>query len=246
MRIGLIILASFLAAIIAFILLVITALGSTKVITSGSYGPFTIGEEKQKSAATLERLGLWPPTRALPPKRPRLEAPELSDLLRVFGEDEGVMVFLGLPHGSAMRLEFEDDILTRIWPKFAPRTRSNPNPGYDESHDALFILQGEISIGMSRREAFDRIANDGSGLNVFVSAHVAGEDLFRQLSLDEKQNGEAYSDFVYSKSGWQFRGLDHLVWYSVVVAPHYSTVRLFFENEQLLRIEHFHGPIELP
>lgn len=245
MRIGRIVLGVFAAAIVVFALLVVFALGGTKVISNGSYGPFTIGEEKSQSAAILESLGVWPPSPA-PFHRTLLEAPDAPELRSVFSEDEGVIVWFGQPFGSAMRLEFTGDILDRTWPTFQAKTWSNPNPGYDEIDEAMLDFQNSIVLGMSREDVFELIANNKSGLKAYVSAHAAGADRFFMVPYEQLKDDPAYSVFVYKKPGWTFTGLDDLLWYSGLVSPFHSRVSLFFENNKLKRIEHSHGPIELP
>tara|TARA_R110001583_G_scaffold112684_2_gene262590 strand:+ start:190206 stop:190880 length:675 start_codon:yes stop_codon:yes gene_type:complete len=224
---------------------VLFALGGTRVISTGSYGPFTIGEEKSQSVATLERLGVWPP-KPRPFHDTLLEAPDRTELQRNFSEDEGIVVWFGQAFGAPMRLEFLGDTLERTWPTFEPKTWSNPNPRYDEINAAMLAFQDQITIGMSRSDVFERIAGNETGLKAFVSTHVAHVDIFDAQSYERRQVDPSYSDFVRDNSGWSFTGLHHLIWYSSFVAPHYSQVSLFFENDRLQRIEHFHGPVELP
>lgn len=245
MSIGKTILAVLAMISIAVVMLVMFIIGGTKVVTTGSYGPFTIGEEKSRSAATLEHLGVWPPQSA-PFHNTLLEAPSIAELQRVFSEDNGIVVWFGQSFGVPMRLEFAGDTLDRMWPNFAPRTRSNPNPGYDAIDDAMLSFQNQITIDMSRGDVFERIASQDTGLTAYVSTHVARADTFRDLSYEQLQDDQSYSGFVYEQSGWRFIGLDHLLWYSGFATPYYSRVSLFFDREKLARIEHFHGPTELP
>lgn len=243
MSIGKVIWAGLAATSIAVVLLILFILGGTKEITTGSYGPFTIGEEKSQSAATLQQLGVWPP-QSRPFHDTLLVAPSIAELRRVFSEDGGIVVWFGRPF--PMRLEFAGDTLVRMWPKFVPKTRSNPNPGDIAIDEAMLSFQDQITIGMSRSEVFGRIASHGTGLTASVSTHVARSDVFRGLSFQQLQNDLSYSEFVYEQSGWRFSGLGHLLWYSGFSTPYYSQVSLFFEHERLARIEHFHGPAELP
>lgn len=239
------ILAGLAAISIAVVMLLMFILGGTKVVTTGPYGPFTIGEEKSRSAATLERLDVWPPQSA-PFHDTLLEAPSTTELQRVFSEDNGIVVWFGQSFGVPMRLEFAGDTLARMWPTFAPKTWSNPNPGYDAIDDAMLSLQDQITIGISRSDVFEWIASHDAGLAAYVSTHVARADTFRDLTYEQLQGDPSYSEFVYEQSGWRFTGLDHLLWYSGFATPYYSRVSLFFERERLARIEHFHGPTELP
>lgn len=245
MSIGKIILAVLIMFSIAVVMLVLFIIGGTKVVKTGSYGPFTIGEEKSQSAATLEHLGVWPPQSA-PFHNTLLKAPTIAELQRIFSEDNGIVVWFGQSAGVPMHLEFARDTLDRMWPTFAPKTWSNPNPGYDAIDDAMLSFQNQIAIGMSRSDVFERIASQDTGLTAYVSTHVAREDTFRDLSYEQAQDDPSYSEFVYEQRGWRFTGLDHLLWYSGFATPFYSRVSLFFDREKLARIEHFHGPIELP
>lgn len=245
MTIGKVLLGIFAATITVLILLVLFALGGTKVISKGSYGPFTIGEDKSQSAATLERLDVWPP-QPLPAHDTLLENPDTNELQRIFSTDAGIVVYFGQPFGVPMRLEFFGDTLDRTWPKFEPKKWSNPNPGYDEIDAAMLAFQDQITIGMSRSEVFERIAGNETGLKAYVSTHVARIDIFDAQSYEQRLVDPSYSEFVRDGSGWRFDGLNHLIWYSSFTAPHYSRVSLFFENDRLQRIEHFHGPTELP
>lgn len=245
MSIGKVLLGIFAGTITVFMVLMLFALGGTKVVSAGSYGPFTIGEDKSQSAATLERLGMWPPE----PRRfhdTLLEAPDMTELRRNFSKDDGIVVWFGKPLGVPMRLEFVDDTLERSWPIFEPKAWSNPNPGYDEIDAALLAFQDQITIRMSRNDVFERIAGNETGLKAYVSTHVARVDMFDAQSYELRRVDPSYSDFVRDTSGWSFTGLHHLIWYSGFVRPHNSRVSLFFEDDRLRRIEHFHGPTELP
>lgn len=245
MSIGKILLSVFAATITVFILLLFFALGGTKVVLTGSYGPFTIGEGKSQSAATLERLGMWPPE-PRPFHETLLKAPNRTELHSNFSEDEGIVVWFGQASGVPMRLEFVGDTLERSWPVFEPKMRSNPNPGYDEIDAAMLVFQDQIAIGMSRNDVFVRIASNETGLKAYVSTHVARADVFSGQSYQLRLVDPSYSTFVNDASGWRFTGLHHLIWYSSFVPPYYSRVSLFFENDRLQRIEHFHGPKEMP
>ncbi|WP_028956093.1 hypothetical protein [Sulfitobacter sp. 20_GPM-1509m] len=227
------------------VMLVLFIIGGTKVVSTGSYGPFTIGEEKSRSASTLERLGVWPP-QPVPFHNTLLEAPTIAELQRIFSEDNGIVVWFGQSAGVPMRLEFAGDTLDRMWPTFEPRRGSNPNPGYDAIDDAMLSFQNQIAIGISRNDVFERIASQDTGLTAYVSTHVVREDTFDDLSYEQAQVDPSYSGFIYEQRGWRFTGLDHLLWYSGFATPHYSRVSLFFDREKLARIEHSHGPIELP
>ncbi len=245
MSIGRVLLSIFAATITVFILLLLFALGGTKVVSEGSYGPFSIGEDKAQSAATLERLGMWPPA-PRPFHDTLLEAPDMVELQRNFSEDDGVIVYFGQALGVPMRLEFIDDTLDRSWPIFEPKTSSIPNPGYDEIDAAMLAFQEQITVGMSRNDVFERIAGNETGVKAYVSTHVARVDIFDTQPYERRLVDSSYSDFVHDTSGWSFTGLHHLLWYSSFVTPYYSRVSLFFENNRLQRIEHFHGPTELP
>lgn len=233
------------AAITVLILLVLFALGGTKVVSQGAYGPFTIGEDKSQAAAILERLGMWPP-KPRPFHDTLLEAPDMTELQRNFSEDDGIVVWFGQAFGVPMRLEFVGDTLERSWPIFEPKTWSNPNPGHDEIDAAMLVFQDHITIGMSRNDVFERIAGNETGQKAYVSTHVARLDIFEEQTYERRLFDPSYSAFVRDAPGWSFTGLNHLIWYSSFAAPHYSRVSLFFENDRLQRIEHFHGPMELP
>lgn len=245
MSIGKVLIGVVAATITVLILLVFFALGGTKVVSEGSYGPFTIGEDKSQSAATMEHLGMWPPE-PRPFHDTLLEAPDMTELQRNFSEDDGIVVWFGQASGVPMRLEFVGDTLERSWPIFEPKTWSNPNPGYDEIDAAMLAFQNQITIRMSRNDVFERIAGNETGLKAYVSTHVARLDNFEAQSYERRLVDPSYSAFVRDASGWSFTGLHHLIWYSSFAAPHYSRVSLFFQNDRLQRIEHFHGPTGLP
>lgn len=221
------------------------AVGGTKVVRSGTYGPFTIGEEKATSVETLRSIQAWP-ARAIPSHDTLLESPDVSELERNFSLDEGIVVWFGGPVGNPMRLEFDEDVLVRAWPIFPPRTGSNPNRGYDEIDDAMLALQENIEVGMSRSDAFKHISEGAGVMKNFVSAHVADFEGFGTLFYEELQSDAAYSNYVFSKSAWEFRGLERKPWYSFFTDPHYSVVRLFFVDDKLIRIDHLHAPFEMP
>ncbi len=219
-------------------------LGTTTVVERGAHGPFTIGEDKAVSAQTLRQLGLWPP-RAIAPHRPWLDSPDFAELERVFGADEGIMVGFGVASSVPTRLEFEGDTLVAYWPVETPKTWSNPNPGYDEADEAILAFQDRIAIGMSRENVFRSVAQSGQEIGTAVRGHVVGAQRYRPVPLDELAADSEYSDFVMSKSSWEFDGLKSAVWYSLLKEPYYSRVRLYFEDDKLVRVEHWHGPLRI-
>lgn len=219
-------------------------LGGRTIVDRGSYGPFTIGEEKAVSAQTLRQLQAWPP-KAIAPHREWRDSPNFAELERVFGKDEGILVSFAARGSIPTQLEFEGDTLVKYWPNFTPKTFPYQPPQHKAAYEAFFAFQERLEIGMTRESVFRILAQSRKEIGTSVSAGVAGWQRFERMSQDERAADPTYADFVYSKSGWNFDGLRSLVWYSNQKEPFYSIVSLYFDNDRLVRVEHRHGPVRL-
>jgi hypothetical protein len=212
-----------------------TAIACTKTTTAGSYGPFTIGEDKHVALLKLEalRVGYVEP---VPYEAVQINNPTASSM-RKLEDSEGVLVWF--EHDPfPLRIEFDGDALVRTWPRMEIEQHSPPDSRRVQG--AMSELQRRIEGVPSRQKVFEVICDFASDHETTVGNFVVGEQELRvgaqPLWTDE------YRGLLLDNDAWRFEGLQDQVLYD----PFYSTVTLYFRKDRLERIEHWAFPFELP
>jgi len=220
---------------------------TTKVITTGSYGPFLIGQTKEDVIATLREIDEWP-VEPVVYERKYLKNPSYSEIVETFSQEAGVMIWVGVSAGAPLRIEFENDFITNTWPYFDEDRYINRIEELHISGKEYVRLQNLLTLGMSRNDAFKILSGSALELDRTVSNFVVGEQYFRELSFRGRSeiDSTAYRDLILANNAWKFYGLKEEIWYSSWTNPFYSTVTLYFESDRLERIEHWYSMSEVP
>ncbi|NKB50202.1 MAG: hypothetical protein GKS02_12670 [Alphaproteobacteria bacterium] len=208
----------------------------------GDYGPLSIGQPKLEALNALRANGNWP--NPVVYEEQYIDSPSDSDLATLFPNEAGIVVWIG-GYPQPLRIEFDDHLVSNKWPEYdiaptAPKDLKIKN-------QEMVRLDRSIEVGMARDTVFDAIANFDTEFEVSVGNFVVGEQKFREMRRGEfKKNDPDYRDLILANDGWQFTGLKDQVWYTPIAEPFYSRVTIYFRNDRIERIEHFHLPFELP
>ena len=223
---------------------VLLALAGCKIeITSGEYGPVSVGQTKLEARAALKSQGLWRVHPVVYPKR-YINNPTRADLAAQLSEDAGVMVWIG-HHPWPLRIEFDGEFVTRTWPddSISPSAPEHMKVKARE----VARLQQRIKPGAHRGQIFDTIAAFETPFDVSVGNFVVGYQRFYVMDRKEiRANDAQYEELILANDGWRFNGLKDEIWYAPIIEPWTSIVTIYFREDRIERIEHEHFPIELP
>ena len=207
--------------------------GCTKTIDEGQYGPFTIGESKESALAKIEEMGVRP--EPVPYPLIYIEDPSRNDLSQL-NYQNGILVWVD-KHPFPLRIVLKEDRVLSTWGA-SDECRASVEK-MNIACEEIRRLNRSIMHGMSRDDVYDLLIGFASPLAMQVGNFVVGEQEFRS---GKNQSKDEYRILLLGNNAWSFRGLQDLLW-----LPHfYSKVTLFFENEELERIEHWRFLIELP
>jgi hypothetical protein len=208
----------------------------TKEVSSGTYGPFSIGENKSSALAKTERITTLSSVVAVASRELYIENPSQSELHQL-DEDDGILVWVD-HHPWPLRIELENNAVAKIWGAPMPCTASKERMNI--ACTEINRLSAQFSAGMSRQDAYRAIVTFHTSLSKQVGNFVVGP---KELSPAAQATAREYRNFLLSKNGWQFEGLKELPRFN---EPFYSTVTLYFRGDRLIKIKHWSAPYELP
>lgn len=207
----------------------------TTEISSGSYGPFSIGENKVSALSKLETLVGIPNIGLIPAQSLYLESPTLESM-HSLDKDNGILVWLD-HHPFPLRIEFDNDVVINKWGILPCRASvERMNIACNEIHR----LNYQITIGSSRTGVYKTIITFDTNLSKQAGNFLVGYQEYR-INYDKRMS-QAYKDLILANETWEFYGLKELSKYS---DPFNSTVTLYFENNRLSRIKHWSTQHEL-
>lgn len=231
-----------LSVILTVVLVAVT--GCKSEITSGAYGPISIGQSKLEALAALTAHGIWRIGSVLYHGR-YINNPTHDDLVKNFSDEAGIQVRIGgYPH--PLRIEFIDNLVSKTWPNYQSYTPLDPE--LIIKFREMKRLQKLIKSGFTRDAVFGGISKFETRFLQEVRNFVVGENQFREIPPANKvdANDLEYQKLVLFNDGWRFSGLKEEVWYEPILSPVESTVTVYFRNGRIERIEHWHLPVELP
>ena len=221
------------------LLILLTTAGCEREITSGDYGPLSIGQLKTEAIEALIAYGKRL-THIHPVPYPKyyIESPSRDDLARHLSSQAGVLVWIG-KEPFPLRIEFETDLVSNVWPVYRlyPATAELMKSKRRE----LIRLRRLIALGMSREAVFDTLTEFESIFEMAVGNFVVGYQKFRTTRAGFDDDPD-YRNLLLANDAWKFRGLKEELWYE----PFYSNVTIIFRNDRIERIMHSHFPFELP
>lgn len=207
----------------------------TTEISSGSYGPFSIGENKISVLSKLETLVDIAGIGVIPAQTLHLESLTLESM-HSLDQDNGILVWLDL-HPFPLRIEFDSDVVINKWGLLPCRASvEKMNSACNEIHR----LNNQISIGSSRTDVYKTIITFDTELSKQAGNFLVGYQEYR--TNYDKRLSQAYKDYILANDAWEFHGLKELSKFS---DPFNSTVTLYFENDRLARIKHWSTQHEL-
>lgn len=208
----------------------------TKTIERGTYGPFQIGQSKGAVLRILEEKGLYEiepaPTRTLYVSSPTRETFER------FPTNDGVLIWLK-SHPWPLRIEFAKDVVDKTWPPFEPNEFAPKE--MQEIEAELRRLRSLILPGMARPAVYDAVLAFDTVYSMTVGNFVPGYQEFREKGVPRPWP-EEFKTLLLRADAWKFEGLKEILWYN----PYHSKVTLYFEDDKLKRVEHWHFITELP
>ena len=208
----------------------------TKEVSSGTYGPFSIGESKASALAKTERIAKLRSITPVPCRELYLESPSQAALHQLDG-DEGILVWLG--HNPwPLRIELENNKISGTWGASSPCRASQVKMNF--ACEEVKRLSTALAPGMSRQETYNTIVTFQTPLSKQAGNFVVG---LKEFSSSSQTTEQEYRSFLLSKGGWKFDGLKELSRFN---NPFYSTVTLSFEGDRLARVKHWSAPYELP
>jgi hypothetical protein len=155
-----------------------------------------------------------------------------------FPDQDGLMIWLK-QHPFPLRIEFTNGVVSKTWPQIEVIPSSPPEMQKVETE--LARLQSTVVPGMTRKEVYDRLAGFDTPFPLTAENFIPGYQEFRVKGIPNPWTDE-FKALLLRTNTWQFQGLKELLWYK----PYYSTVTLYFHDNKLKRIEHYHFPVELP
>lgn len=216
-------------------LAVVLCTACTRTITSGTYGPLHIGADKSMVMAVLESSKLYD-VEPLPSTKLYIDHLTSADL-KTFREGDGILITVN-QHPFPLRIEFSQGKVSKTWPTFGESVASLPEMRQADSQ--LADLQRSIPVGTSRSDVYSRISSFASSRMVSAGNFVVGYQTFRENGIPVPWT-EAFKALLLNVDTWKFEGLGDQLWYRAF----YSTVTLYFKDDKLVHIEHFHFPFEL-
>ena len=229
--------------VVLLLLVLVAAAGCKQEITSGDYGPVTIGQPKLEALAALKANGLWPIRPILYNER-RVENPSQGNLAKIFSDDAGILVWIG-EYPGPVSIEFVDSLVSRTWPEYQI-TPSTPEDTKTEQRE-LARLKRLIEPSMSKEAVFDALEKFETNFRLTVGNFVVG---YRQprvtiTTARALAKDPDYQKLILTNDGWQFHGLEREIWYGLFLSPFQSEVTIYFRNDRIERIEHEHFPFDI-
>ena len=221
-----------------FLLLALLAMtGCKRDIRSGDYGPVTIGQSKPEALAALNAHGIWQISPVVYNEQ-QIKNPSRNDLTKHLSGEAGVLIWIG-GHPWPLRIEFVDNLVSKKWPEI--RINSTAPEQMKLKGRELARLDQLMKLGMTRQAVFDVLADFKSAFGVTVGNFVVGYQQYRISGIPVASDPD-YRKLLIANDGWQFNGLKDELWYE----PFYSKVTIYFRNDRIERIEHWHFQFELP
>jgi hypothetical protein len=194
----------------------------TRVATEGQVGPFTIGSSKAEVLGVIEKSNVARLT-LLPRVEESLTGFDRK-ALDVFSDAPGVNVWA---HNEPLALEIE----------FTGNLVVLRNPSLSHFPAELLRLAAKLQPKTTRGQFFDLLASEPVASRLTVAGAVPSG---QWVPIPFKDS--ASMQLALKQSKWRFDGLK-------AVCPfqsYYSTFKVIFVEDRLVRIEHFCFPYELP
>jgi hypothetical protein len=207
----------------------------TNEISSGSYGPFSIGEGKLTALGKIEKITSIRSIEPIPQNEIYLENPDLTSIHAVDVND-GVLVWLG-HHPWPLRIELRDNVVVNKW-GMSDQCRAS-QPQINLACSEVKRLASKVDIGATRTDFYKIIISFDTKLSKQVGNFVVGLQNFR---IGKDNSEQAYRELILSNDAWQFEGLKELSKYK---NPFYSQVTLYFHEGRLIKVKHWSSPYEM-
>lgn len=206
---------------------------STNVIHSGSYGPFSIGDDKQTALIKLQAIEDL--TSVVPVIYPEIyiENPNSTSISSLDNSD-GLLIWLN-HHPFPLRVELSQNKVTKKWGAFEKCIASQQKMNI--ACQEIIGLNTKIELGMTRNEVYEKILNYRTTLSKQIGNFLIISNTIGPASLDQQKA------VLLQSNGWRFSGLEQQSKYS---APYYSEVTIGFKNNAITEIKHWSSPHELP
>jgi len=222
--------------LLLFALFAIGLFEQTTNISSGSYGPFSIGDSKAATLEKVERITAIVAVEPVPPDDIYLVRPTLKSI-HALDKSNGILVWLDeMPF--PLRIEMSGNAVTNKWGTVQKCLPSQTRLGMACSE--INRLSPEIAIGFSRDDVYKTIIAFDTKLSKQVGPFVVGLQEFR---TGKNKSEPEFRKLILANDAWQFDGLKQLSRYK---NPFYSRVTLYFSGDRLSKIRHWSAPYEMP
>ena len=222
---------------ILVLLLVLTISGCSQTIeiSSGSYGPFSIGATKQETLLKIEGMVSITSIEPITLDNIYVDGPTKQSV-HALDNSNGILVCLD-NNPFPLRIEFIGNVVVNKWGANAKCIASNSRMNIACSE--IIRLNSKIQIGSNRDEIYKVIIAYDTKLTKQIGNFVVGYQEFR---VGKERASQDYRNFILSNDAWEFDGLKELSKYN---NPFESRVTLYFKEGRLSKIKHWSEKYEM-
>lgn len=211
----------------------------TKIITSGDYGPISIGDHKSILLEKVEKFVSISSIHPVVSEIIYLESPNI-DTLQKLNNENGIEIWVNkVPF--PLRIEFLENKVVNIWGATNRCIASKEAMNF--ACNKTFLISNLINIGDSRETVYRVISNNQNDCDIQVGNFVVGYQEFRIRRNNKSKDSDEYKELLMANDAWKFNGLKSLSKYH---DPYYSDITLYFNNDKLIKIVHWSSPYEMP
>ena len=221
---------------LSYCIFLIGCTSQTTEITTGSYGPFLIGDSNRVTLAKVEKIIHPCSIEAILSEEIYVENPTL-DNLKVFNRSNGILIWLDR-NPSPLRLVLDGEKFIKV---------KDPIEKCQSSNEKINIrcremnkLIKNLEFTNSRADVYQAIVEFETELHKSVGNYFLG---FGYCNTDEEWSIASYKTFLLDNDAWRFYGLKELSRFN---NPFYSDVKLYFYEEKLSKVVHWSAPYEVP
>jgi hypothetical protein len=207
-------------------------LQQTREISTGDFGPFSIGEDKAAVLAKLEDITDLHLVTVAPVTDAYLDPPTGQSVHELDSSDVA-LVWLD-HHPFPLRIEYKDDVVARTWGTESECRASKPRMNI--ACEELKRLNSAIGVGLTRDQSYQAVLSFPTQLSKQMAASALGTSVVGESASDHRRH-------LLESDAWEFDGLRDQSRFS---NPYYSNVTLYFSGGRLARVKHWSAPYELP
>lgn len=210
----------------------------TKDIDSGSYGPFSIGDDKLSCLKKINDAGI-PYIEPVAPHETPYSNPN-NEYLDALDDSQGIIVRVD-NYSYPLRIEFKNSKVSRKWPEYpiVPYFVSEDQRANDEK---MKNLSDSIAIGDDHQKVNAILLSFEESHHVSVAEFLPDWEKISKDVRGHSVNDPDYHAMLMKTDIWKFSGLNDFGRYHA----YYSDFTFYFDKGKLVRITQFRFPFELP